>query len=78
MKLPVIGPDPTAYNTMFYGITGTFLLLMLIGIGFTLVSGFRYMGGRTADHEIISANALHWYFLSAAFFAVWFVVYVTK
>jgi cytochrome c oxidase subunit 3 len=78
MKLPIIGTNPTAYNTMFYAITGVFLLLMLIGIGFTLVTAFRYMGGRTSDRELIAAHALYWYFLSALFFAVWFVVYVTK
>jgi cytochrome c oxidase subunit 3 len=78
MKLPVIGKNPTAYNTMFYAITGTFLLLLLVGIGFTIVTAFRYMGGRTSDREIISAHALYWYFLSALFFALWFVVYVTK
>jgi heme/copper-type cytochrome/quinol oxidase subunit 3 len=78
MKLPVIGKNPTAYNTMFYAITGTFLLLLLIGIGFTIVTAFRYMGGRTSDREIISAHALYWYFLGALFFALWFVVYVTK
>jgi heme/copper-type cytochrome/quinol oxidase subunit 3 len=64
MKLPILGKNPTAYNTM--------------GIGFTLVTAFRYMGGRTSDRELIAAHALYWYFLSALFFAVWFVVYVTK
>jgi len=78
MKLPILGKNPTAYNTMFYAITGTFLLLMIIGIGFTFVTAFRYMGGRTSDRELIAAHALYWYFLSALFFAVWFVVYVTK
>ena len=38
----------------------------------------QYMGGRTSDRELIAAHALYWYFLSALFFAVWFVVYVTK
>jgi heme/copper-type cytochrome/quinol oxidase subunit 3 len=61
MELPVQGPDATAFNTMFYALTGTFVVL-----------------GRTADREILSAHALYWYFLSAVFFALWFVVYVTK
>jgi len=78
MKLPISGKNPTAYNTMFYAITGTYLLLLIIGIGFTVVTAFRYMGGRTSDRELISAHALYWYFLSALFFALWFVVYVTK
>jgi heme/copper-type cytochrome/quinol oxidase subunit 3 len=78
MKLPINGKGATAYNTMFYSITGTFLLLMIIGIGFSAITAFRYMGGRTSDREIVSAHALYWYFLSALFFALWFVVYVTK
>ena len=78
MKLPVSGEDATAYNTMFYAITGTFLLLLIIGVGFSAVTAFRYMGGRNTDREIVSAHALYWYFLSALFFALWFVVYVTK
>lgn len=78
MKLPIGGKTPTAYNSMFYAITGTFLLLLIIGIGFSVITAFRYMGGRTSDREIVSAHALYWYFLGAVFFALWFVVYVTK
>ena len=78
MKLPIAGKGATAYNTMFYAITGTFLLLLIVGIAFSVITAFRYMGGRTTDREIVSAHALYWYFLSALFFALWFVVYVTK
>ena len=51
---------------------------VIIGIGFSAITAFRYLGGRTSDREIVSAHALYWYFLSAVFFALWFVVYVTK
>jgi cytochrome c oxidase subunit III len=78
MKLPISGEDATAYNTMFYAITGAFVLLLIFGVGFSAVTAFRYLGGRTTDREIVSAHALYWYFLSALFFALWFVVYVTK
>jgi len=78
MKLPIAGKGATAYNPMFYAITGTFVLLLIIGIAFSVITAFRYMGGRTTDREIVSAHALYWYFLSALFFALWFVVYVTK
>ena len=78
MKLPISGKAATAYNPMFYAITGTFLLLLIIGIAFSVITAFRYMGGRTTDREIVSAHALYWYFLSVLFFALWFVVYVTK
>lgn len=78
MKVPVGGKGATAYNTMFYAITGTFLLLLIIGIAFSVITAFRFLGGRTSDREIVSAHALYWYFLSVMFFALWFVVYVTK
>ncbi|MEP7048448.1 MAG: cytochrome c oxidase subunit 3 [Ilumatobacteraceae bacterium] len=78
MKLPIGGKGATAYNTMFYAITGSFVLLLIIGIGFSAVTAFRYMGGRTTDREIVAAHALYWYFLGAMFFVLWLVVYVTK
>lgn len=74
--LPVRGD--TAYHSMFYAITITFTLLVVIGVGFSAVTAFRYLGGRTSDREVISAHALYWYSLSAVFVALWFVVYVTK
>jgi heme/copper-type cytochrome/quinol oxidase subunit 3 len=78
MKLPITGKDATAFHSMFYAITGAFVLLVIIGIGFSVITAFRYMGGRTTDREIVSAHALYWYFLSTMFLALWFVVYVTK
>ncbi|MGZ4792130.1 MAG: cytochrome c oxidase subunit 3 [Ilumatobacteraceae bacterium] len=78
MKLPVNGKGATAFNSMFYALTGTFVVLVIIGIGFSAITAFRYLGGRTTDREIVSAHALYWYFLSAVFCALWFVVYVTK
>ena len=78
MKLPINGKGATAFNAMFYSVTGTYTLLLIIGIGFSVITAFRYMGGRTSDREIVSAHALYWYFLGVLFFALWFVVYVTK
>ena len=78
MKLPVNEKGATAFNSMFYALTGTFVVLVIIGIGFSAITAFRYLGGRTTDREVVSAHALYWYFLSAVFCALWFVVYVTK
>jgi heme/copper-type cytochrome/quinol oxidase subunit 3 len=78
MKMPIFSKNSTAFNTMFYSITGTFTVLVVLGIAFSAVTAFRYMGGRTWDREIVSAHALYWYFLGATFCALWFVVYVTK
>jgi heme/copper-type cytochrome/quinol oxidase subunit 3 len=66
------------YPGMFYAVTGTMAAFLVVGVFFTAVTAFRYLGGRTSDREIVAAHALYWYVLAAAFSAVWFVVYVTK
>ena len=43
MKLPISGKGATAYNPMFYAITGTLSRCsLIIGIGFSVVTAFRY------------------------------------
>jgi heme/copper-type cytochrome/quinol oxidase subunit 3 len=66
------------FNTMFYTITGVMLALAIIGVVFSAITAFRYLGGRTVDREVVAAHALYWYFLSFVFAMLWFVVYVTK
>lgn len=66
------------YQMFFYALTGTFVFLMIIGLGFSLVTVFRHLGGRVHDTEIVTAHAIYWYFMAAVFAALWFVVYVTK
>ena len=66
------------YQVMFYAITGMFLGMMIVGILFSLVTAFRFTGGRTGDREIVAAHAIYWYTTAAVFTALWFVVYVTK
>jgi cytochrome c oxidase subunit 3 len=68
----------SAYNSMFYAITGTFFVLVVVGVVYALVGAFRYIGGRTKDRETLSGLALYWYFLAVANTAVWYTVYVTK
>lgn len=75
MEMPIAGG---AYQAMFYAVTGTFLVLVVTAIAFTTVTMFRYLGGRTAEREIVSAQALYWYIITGIFIAVWFVIYVTK
>jgi heme/copper-type cytochrome/quinol oxidase subunit 3 len=67
-----------AYGSMFFAITGTFVALMIVGVLFSAVTAFRYLAGRTRDREILAAHAIYWYTMSAAYAAIWFVVYVTK
>lgn len=73
-----IGVSDGAYGAMFYAITGAFTALTIAGIVMSVVSALRYLGGRVAERDIIAAHALVWYFLAAAYSALWFVVYVQK
>ena len=66
------------YPGMFYAVTGLTVALFLIGLGFTAISAFRFLGGRTADQELVAAHALYWYVMAVVFSAVWLIVYVTK
>ena len=66
------------YQTMFYTVTGTVLALLIGGVGFSVVAMFRAFAGRLAAREVFVAHALYWYFLAAAYTAVWFVVFVQK
>jgi cytochrome c oxidase subunit 3 len=73
-----IGLADGQFQTMFYAITGTMLLLVVGGMAFSLVAFFRSVGGRDNDIDVVNAHAFYWYFLTAAFAVVWFVVYVQK
>jgi cytochrome c oxidase subunit 3 len=72
-----LGIGDGTYAAMFYGITGMFLALMIIGLIFSAVTAFRFIGGRS-DGEIVAAHAIYWYTMAVIFAALWFVVYVTK
>lgn len=73
-----IGVVDGPYQSMFYAITGAMVLLIVVGMAFSLVTYFRSAGGRADDSGVVSAHALYWYFLAAAFTAMWFIVYVQK
>ena len=73
-----IGVADGPYQTLFYAITGTMVVLVAAGMAFSVVAFFRSVGGRSDDLQIMSAHALYWYFIAAAFVAMWFVVYVQK
>ena len=66
------------YGALFYAVTGTMTALVIAGIVFGAVAAVRALGGRLGEVEVLSAHALYWYFVAAAYTAVWFVVYVTK
>jgi heme/copper-type cytochrome/quinol oxidase subunit 3 len=72
-----VGVADGAFGSMFYAVTGVMFALIVVGLVFVGVAAFRYLGGRPRV-EVISAMALYWYFLAAAFSLVWFVIYVQK
>lgn len=73
-----IGIRDGKYQTLFYAITGTMTALLASGVVFSLVALFRALAGRLGDRQVMSAHALYWYVLTAAFSAMWFIVYVQK
>ena len=73
-----LGLAEGAFQTLFYAITGTMMFLVITGMVFSAIAFFRSVGGRDDDQQLISAHALYWYFLTAAFTAMWFFVYVQK
>jgi cytochrome c oxidase subunit 3 len=66
------------YESMFYAITGTFVALLILGMLVSVVSAFRFLGGRTSDHEMLIAHSIVWYAITAVYCGIWFLVYVTK
>ena len=73
-----VGVRDGAFHSMFYALTGTMAFLVIAGLVYTAVAAFRYLGRGNSDVDIVSASALYWYVVTAAFTAVWFVVYVQK
>lgn len=73
-----VGIRDNYYGALFYAVTGTMMLIVIAGLGFTTVAAFRALGGRLQETDVLSAHALYWYFAATAYSAVWFVVYVTK
>jgi cytochrome c oxidase subunit 3 len=73
-----VGVASGTYQSMFYAIVGTLTVLIVSGLVFTVASLFKSIGGRAANTDLLNAHALYWYFLAAAYTAVWFVVFVQK
>jgi cytochrome c oxidase subunit 3 len=75
-----LGIGKNGYSNLFYAVTGSFVAALIAGLVMAVVVVFRAFGGRYSSkrHEGISALALYWHFLTIAFSAVWYVVYVVK
>ncbi len=73
-----MGAADGTYQAMFYAITGMFVVLLIVGVAFTTVAAFRFIGGREDDRELLAAHAIYWYAVAVCFAGIWFLVYVTK
>jgi heme/copper-type cytochrome/quinol oxidase subunit 3 len=52
-----VGGSDGSYASLFYAVTGTFMVFLIGGIVFSVVTMFRYLGGRTREREIVAAHA---------------------
>jgi heme/copper-type cytochrome/quinol oxidase subunit 3 len=79
-RLLGVGLTSSPFATLFFGVTGAFLVALLVGLVFAVVTAFRSLGGRYAatDTDGVAAFALYWHFLTVAFAVLWLVVYVNK
>ena len=73
-----LGVADGAYASMFYAITGMFVVLLIVGMLFSVVATFRSLAGRNVTPGILHAHAIYWYATTAAFCGIWYLVYITK
>ena len=66
------------YQTLFYAITGAFIVLLVVAFCFNAITAFRVLGGRLTDRMVVSSLALFWYVITVVYVGLWFVIYVTK
>jgi heme/copper-type cytochrome/quinol oxidase subunit 3 len=65
---------------VFYAVTGGHLAMVLAGIIFLLLMGFRALGGQFSSRQPdgISAAAVYWHACVALYVVVWVGVYIMK
>ena len=75
-----LAPTDSAIAGLLYAVTGTHLLMVVVGMLFAAVMGFQALGGQLTgrDAEGMSAAALYWYITVAVYVAIWYGVYITK
>ncbi len=65
---------------LIYVVTGTHLVMVVVGLVFVLVMAFQSLGGQLTgrDAEGMSAAALYWYVTVAVYTAIYHGIYITK
>jgi heme/copper-type cytochrome/quinol oxidase subunit 3 len=69
-----------AEGPLFYAVTAGHLTMVVAGMIFMLLMGFRTLGGQFSSKmpDGISAAAIFWYAAVALYAVIWFAVYVQK
>lgn len=75
VEMPAQGDG--SFPTMFWAVTGALVVVVIIGLLYSVVAAFRALGGRR-DSELLAGHALYWYVASIVTAAIWYAVYVTK
>jgi cytochrome c oxidase subunit 3 len=65
---------------LFYAVTGGHLAMVIAGLIFIVLMGFRVLGGQYSSRQPdgIGAAAVFWYAAVALYVVIWFAVYVQK
>jgi heme/copper-type cytochrome/quinol oxidase subunit 3 len=78
----LMGLDITAspQAVLIYAISGAHLAMLIGAMLFVAVTSFRALAGQETSraHDGVSASALFWHATVAAYFVIWYAVYVTK
>jgi len=69
-----------AEGPVFYAVTGGHLAMVIAGMIFLVLMGFRALGGQFSSRQPdgISAAAVYWYACVAVYAVVWVGVYIMK
>ena len=72
------GVDPVASS--FYAVAGAITALVAGAVLYTLLMGFRALGGNFNSRypEGLAASAMFWHITTGAYALVWYAVYITK
>lgn len=70
----------TPIAALLYAVTGTHLVMVVVGIVFLAVMAFQALGGQLTgrDAEGMTAAALYWYAVIAVYVPIWYGIYITK
>jgi heme/copper-type cytochrome/quinol oxidase subunit 3 len=70
----------SATGGLLYIVTGSHLVMVVVGLVFIMVMAFQSLGGQLTgrDAEGMTAAALYWYVTVAIYTAIYYGIYITK